>query len=74
MTTPVDPPNYAFDAANFAESVAREYVRGGGFAQDLFVAFAGLVAAQDRALGASSLIALEDAVLRGGESAASPSA
>jgi len=55
--------------ANFAELIMREYLRDGGAANDLFVAFAGLVSAHDKILGAECLIALEAAVLMSGEGA-----
>ena len=52
-------PQHSLDAASFAETLAREYVRQGGSAEALFVAYAGLVSARDRAVGADCLTALD---------------
>jgi hypothetical protein len=57
--SPDGPPRQAFQAAAFAETLAREYVRQGGTAHALFVAFAGLVSARDKTVGADCLTALD---------------
>ena len=56
---PTGPPQYAFEAAAFADKIAQEYVKQGGSMHALFVAFAGLVAARDKRAGADCLIALD---------------
>jgi hypothetical protein len=57
-------PPAAFRAANFAESLARQYVCHGGEARDLFVAFAGLVAGLSEKTATDCLIALDEAIGR----------
>ena len=49
----------AFEAAAFAETLAREYERQGGDTRALFVAFAGLVSARDSVVGGDCLTALD---------------
>jgi hypothetical protein len=63
MAQEPSPPPHAYDAAGFAESVARQYAERGGEAKDLFVALAGLISARDKQVGADCLIALEHALL-----------
>jgi hypothetical protein len=55
-------PQHAIMAASFAESLAREYAKQGGKLQDLFVAFAGLVSARDKAVGSDCLSALDQKI------------
>jgi hypothetical protein len=53
------------EAASFAESIARRYAerpQSPKSTTDLFVAYAGLVAASDRKLAADCLIALDEAL------------
>lgn len=54
-----DLPQHSMVAAGFAETLAREYVRTGGDPRALFVAYAGLVSARDKAVGADCLTALD---------------
>jgi hypothetical protein len=49
-------------AAEFAARILDAFVARGGKASDLFVAFAGLVVARDKDLGAECLLALEQAI------------
>jgi len=63
-----DLPQYAVEAASFAESLARKHELQGGNPRDLFVAIVGLVSARDRIMGAEFLRALDDVLVRmGGE-------
>jgi hypothetical protein len=59
---PPNLPAHAYDAANFAESIARAYAAADGSGKDLFVAYAGLISARDKVLAAECLIALEAAL------------
>jgi hypothetical protein len=60
MTLPSrEPPHHAFEAAAFAEKLAQEYTSRGGDVRALFVAYAGLVSARDKVVGADCLIALD---------------
>lgn len=52
-------PRHALDAAGFADRLAQEYVKQGGDGRALFVAFAGLVSARDKQVGADCLTALD---------------
>jgi hypothetical protein len=57
-----EPPQESFQVANFADSLVQHYVRQGGDAKDLFIAFAGLVAAVSAKTAADCLIALDEAM------------
>jgi hypothetical protein len=72
---PGELPQHALVTVSFAESLAREYVRQGGETLALFSAFAGLVSARDKQVGADCLTAL-DRLICGGANAesAKPSA
>jgi hypothetical protein len=59
MAVPQGPPQYAVDAAAVAERLARQYVSAGGEIVSLFSAYAGLVSARDKKVGADCLIALD---------------
>jgi len=52
-------PQHALTTASFAETLAQEYMRQGGTALALFVAFAGLVSARDKHVAADCLVALD---------------
>jgi hypothetical protein len=57
-------PLHAISATAFAETLAKEYERRGGNMHTLFAAFAGLVSARDKAVGADCLTALDRAFFR----------
>jgi hypothetical protein len=66
----IDPPDYVLQAASFAESIARRHAeapQSSKFATDLFVAYAGLVAARDKKLAGDCLIALDEALSSGAQ-------
>jgi hypothetical protein len=52
-------PPEALPSVALAETLAREHVRRGGDAAALLAAFAGLVTARDKAVGADCLVALD---------------
>ena len=58
------PPQKAFLAASFADSLVQRYVCQGGEAGDLFVAFAGLVAGVSEKTATDCLIALDETIGR----------
>jgi hypothetical protein len=59
QTSSDEPPRHAVEATAFAERLAREYVARGGNIGALFAAYAGLVSARDKAVGADCLVALD---------------
>jgi hypothetical protein len=71
LTSRVELPPQAFEAAAFADKLAQEYEKQGGTIRSLFVGFAGLVSARAPKVGADCLIAL-DRKLSEGASKPSP--
>jgi hypothetical protein len=59
VASPKELPSHALATVSFAENLAREYCRQGGDTVALFAAFAGLVSARDKIVGADCLMALD---------------
>jgi hypothetical protein len=64
--TPDDPPAESYQAAAFAESLAKSFESQGNNARELFIVLAGLMAGRDKANAMDCLVALDEFVSRGG--------